>query len=61
MTKNKIPEIDGFSVEFYKFFWIEVKHLMLYSLDESLTEGDFSVSQRQGIIMALKRVRKGLH
>ena len=48
--KNKSPGIDGFTVEFYKLFWNDIKIPLVKCLNESLDNGKFSVSQRQGLI-----------
>jgi hypothetical protein len=50
MKNFKSPGIDGFTVEFYKFFWNDIKIPLVKCLNESLDNGKFSVSQRQGLI-----------
>jgi hypothetical protein len=49
----KSPGIDGFTVEFYKFFWNDIKIPLVKCLNESLDNGKFSVSQRQGLITCI--------
>jgi len=49
MKNCKSCGIDGFIVEFYKFFWNEIKIPLVKCLDESLDIGTFSNSQRQDI------------
>ena len=50
MNNFKSPGIDGFTVEFYKFFWNDIKIPLMKCLNESLDNGKFSVSQCQGLI-----------
>jgi hypothetical protein len=57
----KSPGIDGFTVEFYKFFWNDIKFPLLNCLNESLEKGNFSVSQRQGLITCLPKEGKEKH
>lgn len=49
MKYCKSRGIDGFTVEFYKCFWNEIKIPLVKCLNESLDIGKFSNSQRQGI------------
>ena len=55
MKNFKLPGIDGFTVEFYKFFWNDIKFSLLNCLNESLEKGNFSVSQCQGLIICLPK------
>jgi hypothetical protein len=43
MKNFKSPGIDGFTVEFYKFFWNDIKIPLVKCLNESLDNGKFSV------------------
>jgi hypothetical protein len=61
MKNLKSPDIDGFTVEIYKFFWNDIKFPLLNCLNESLEKGNFSVSQRQGLITCLPKERKEKH
>ena len=61
MKNFKSPGIDGFTVEFYKFFWNDIKFPLLNCLNESLEKGNFSVSQRQGLITCLPKEGKEKH
>ena len=58
MKNFKSPGIDGFTVEFYKFFWNDIKYLLLKCLNEGLEAGKFSVSQRQGLITCIPKEGK---
>jgi hypothetical protein len=48
-------DADGFTVEFYKFFWNDIKIPLVKCLNESLDNGKFSVSQRQGLITCIPK------
>ena len=45
----------------YKFFWNDIKFPLLNCLNESLEKGNFSVSQRQGLITCLPKEGKEKH
>ena len=55
---NKSPGIDGFTIEFFKFFWINLGHLVLRSINEGYELGEMSVSQRRGIITCIPKTGK---
>ena len=55
---NKTPGTDGLTAEFYKFFWQDIKHVLLASINYALTYGKLSVEQRRGIISLLPKKDK---
>ena len=55
MKNNKSPGSDGFTVEFFKFFFKDFKHFIKRSINEGYHKGTFSVTQRQGIITCLPK------
>ena len=55
MKHFKSPGVDGFTVEFYKFFWNDIKIPLVKCLNESLDNGKFSVSQCQGLIKCIPK------
>lgn len=61
MKNNKTPGSDGFSTEFFKFFWRDLKHFVVDSLNYGLQEGELSVTQKQGIITCLPKDNKPRH
>ena len=58
MKNCKSPYIDGFTVEFYKFLWTDIKIPLVKCLNESLDKGKFSTSQRQGLITCIPKEGK---
>ena len=47
--KDETPGTDGFSSEFYKFFWPELRAEMLSSFHFAFQTGSLSISQRRGV------------
>ena len=54
----KSPGIDGFSAEFYKFFWPELGTEMVSSFNHAFRSGTLSISQRRGIISLIPKKNK---
>ena len=50
MANNKTPGCDGLSPEFYKYFWPDIKTLLIDSLNEGYYRGELSESQKQSIL-----------
>ena len=55
MGNGKSPGSDGFSVEFYKFFWKELGIFMCKSINYSYNTGQLSDFQNQGIITCIPK------
>ena len=55
MKNNKSPGSDGFTVEFFKFFYNDLKVFIRKSINEGYREGKLSITQRQGIITCLPK------
>ena len=55
MNNVNSPGIDGFTVEFYKFFWNDIKIPLVKWSNECLGNGKFSVSQCQGFIKCISK------
>ena len=58
MKNSKTAGNDGFTAEFFKFFWIDLKMFVLNSLNYGYRTGSLSVTQKQGIITCLPKPNK---
>ena len=58
MKRNKSPGSDGFTVEFYQFFWNELKIPMIRSFRESFKNNHLTNTQKLGIITCLPKPGK---
>lgn len=58
MKNGKSPGLDGFTVEFYKFFWLDLSTFLINSYNHSYEQGHFSISQRQGLITCIPKEGK---
>ena len=58
MKNGKSPGTDGYTAEFYKFFWKDIGNFVLESLNESFTTGELSITQKQGLITLLPKGNK---
>lgn len=61
MKNNKTPGSDGFSAEFFKFFWKDFQYLVVESLNYGFDIGELSITQKQGIITCLPKGNKPRH
>ena len=61
MKNDKSPGLDGFTAEFFKFFWIDIRCFVLRSLNMGYRTGNLSVTQKQGIITCLPKPNKNRH
>ena len=55
MKNDKSPGSDGFSAEFFKFFFKDLKVYIKSAINEGYYTGKFSVTQRQGLITCLPK------
>ena len=55
MKDNKSPGTDGFSLEFYKFFWTDLGVFVVKVLNEGFTKKLMSATQREGLIILLPK------
>ena len=58
MKSNKSPGLDGIPSEFYKFFWNDIKHIVLDSLNYALKKEELSMDQRRGVITLIPKKDK---
>lgn len=61
MKNNKSPGSDGFSTEFFKFFWIDLGIFVVDSLNYGYEKRELSITQKQGIITCLPKGNKPRH
>jgi len=50
MANQKSPGTDGFSTEFYKFFWNDISEHVVSSFNYAFNHGNLSIDQMRGII-----------
>ena len=55
MKNDKTPGTDGYTTEFFKFFWKDVGIFLLRSVNYSFDKGELSITQKQGIISILPK------
>ena len=55
MKNNKSTGADGFTVEFFKFFWQQLGAIVVKSLNNGFRKGELSSMQKEGIIICTKR------
>ena len=58
MKNDKSPGLDGFTVEFFKFFWIDIGCFILKSLNYGYCTGSLSITQKQGVITCIPKPNK---
>ena len=58
MKNNKSPGTDGFTTEFFKFFWPNIGSFLYRSYICSIKLGYLSVTQKQGIISIIPKPNK---
>ena len=56
--KDKTPGTDGFSAEFYKFFWPELRAEMFSSFHFAFQTGSLLISQHRGVISLIPKKDK---
>ena len=55
------PGSSGFTGGFYKFFWRNLKHFIVNSLNYAYETGNLSVTQKLGVIILLPKPEKDKH
>ena len=58
MKNGTSPGTDGLVTEFYKFFWSDIKNLLLSCLNYELETGILSIEQRRGILTLIPKKDK---
>ena len=52
---DKSPGEDGFTVEFYKFFFELLGHNLVENFNEAYEANELSISQRRGIVTLIPK------
>ena len=60
MSNDKSPGLDGFTTNFYKFFWSDIKNMVFESFRYSLQHGELSDSQKRGVLSLIPKNGKDL-
>ena len=55
---NKSPGSDGFTVEFFKFFWQDIGIFLLRPLNYGFDNNELSTTQKEGIITCIPKSNK---
>ena len=58
MKNNKSPCTDGFSSEFFKFFYKDLKLFIRNAINEGYNLGTLSSTQRQGLVTCIPKADK---
>ena len=58
MKNMKSPGSDGFTSEFYKFFWKDLGHFLINSINYGFDMGELSVTQKEGLIICIPKPNK---
>ena len=54
MKNEKSPRSDGFTAEFFKFFWKDLGMFLLRSYNKSFDKGELSITQKRNNIYITK-------
>lgn len=60
LANNKAPGTDGFTANFLKFFWKDIKHHLFNSFMYSFKNGQLSLDQRRAILTLLPKAGKDI-
>ena len=55
MTNYKSPGSDGFTAEFFKFFWSQLGSFVARSLNDVCRKGELSTTQKEGVIVCISK------
>ena len=58
MQNDKSPGSSGYTNAFFKFFWKDIGHFLVRSINEGFKKGRLSVTQRQGVIICIPKEGK---
>ena len=55
MKNDKSPGPDGFTNNFYKFFWNDIKHFFIRAINYNYELGEMSITQKMGVISIIPK------
>ena len=58
IKNDKSPGSDGYTVEFLKFFFVDLGNFIVRSINCGFRKGEMSVTQRQGAITCIPKEGK---
>ena len=58
LAVGKTPGIEGLTSDFYRAFWEQLGHLVLNSMNEAYSKGEFMLAQNRGVIRLLPKPNK---
>jgi exonuclease III len=58
LQNGKSPGSDGFTPDFYKFFWPDIKEIVFQSITQAHTNKHLSIDQKRGIINLIPKKDK---
>ena len=58
MKNDKSPGADGFTAEFFKFFWIDLKSFIIRAINTAYETGEMSNMNKLGIITCIPKQDK---
>ena len=60
LPNNKAPGSDGFTADFYKFFWLDIKSFVCNSFQYAYQHGILSIDQRRAVLTLLPKANKDI-
>ena len=55
MKNYKSPGPDGFTAEFFKFFWLQLGSFVVRLLNDGFRKGELSTTQKEGVIICIPK------
>ena len=58
MKNGKSPGLDGYTAEFFKFFWKDLSGFVVRAINDGFRNGEMSITQRRGVITCIPKENK---